>query len=492
LITGLFGGAIASKLVGLIREVIQARLLGTSVVADSFRGALGVALAPVFPLQGEVIGSVLIPLHRDWKSEGVAVPLFSSLVASFFFVTILIAAMAWIFADLMTDVLVGGFGPEARRLTAGFVRILALMLPAYVLSTIISSAEIALGRPRTATLRGSAQNLGMIGGIFTMYFTRDAYAIAYGVVVAVDALALYGGLMLWNDGELALRYVRFRDIWKSIRIFLRRMRGLYIQPLTEQVMLLAERLLASMLATGTLASLDYARTFTDTALILVSQPLGYLVLAKSAPRQEEVPKQVMAFAGPLLGVGIPTSLLLVVFAPDVVRIVLARGAFDEHAVALTAGALRGISAGLWAATLGWVLVRMLIASDRRVLAGRVILLAFFTNIAVDLVAAPRLGSLGLGMGEGTRGLVLLIGAVIGLRAHREVASSLARVLPFVGGLGIGYVVIEQYVEQPLVRVTLAAAALLISVFAWFFMTAPDASSAVLRRYRASLALVRMR
>jgi putative peptidoglycan lipid II flippase len=481
LAAGLIGGAVLSKLVGIVREIIQARLLGASVMADSFRGALGVTVTPIFPLQGDVIGSVLIPLHREWKSRGVATCLFSSLVVSFLVLTTVIAVVVWVFADPLTDFLVPGFGPEAHRTTVGLVRILTLFMPAYVLSTVISSAEIALGRPRSATLRASAQNIGLIGGILVMYVTHDSSAMAIGVVIGVNAVAIYGGVMLWYDNEIAVRHIRLSSIWSAVTIFLRRMRGLYGQPLAEQVTLVAERLLASMAAVGTLASVDYARTFTDTALLLIGQPLGYVVLARAGPAQQDMPRQVMAFAGPLLGVGIPVSLSLVVFAPDLVRVVLARGAFDEHAVTLTADALRGISAGLCAATLAWVLVRMLIASDRRVVAGRIITTAYFANIFVDLALTPHFGSLGLGLGEGTRGVILLSGALLALRAYRGVAVLLMHMLPFAAVLLVADLSVLSYFDRPIVRLILASIALTCTVAAWFLIVAPDVPRALLRR-----------
>ncbi len=141
LAAGLVGGALASKLLGLFREILQARLLGATILADSFRGALGVSVVPIAPLQGEAIVSVLIPLHREWKSEGVATRLFSALIADFFVASTLIAALIWVFADAATSLLVGGFGPEAHQMTVAFVRIVAFSMPAYVVSAIMSSSR---------------------------------------------------------------------------------------------------------------------------------------------------------------------------------------------------------------------------------------------------------------------------------------------------------------------------------------------------------------
>ncbi len=289
--------------------------------------------------------------------------------------------------------------------------------------------------------------------------------------------------MLWRENELAFRHMRLNDMRESLVIFMRRMRGLFGQPFIEQITQMVERLLASTLAIGTVASLGYARTLTDTALLLIGQPLGYVVLAQPAPDKEDAARHVIAFARPLLGIGIPASLFLVIFAPDIVRLILARGAFNAHAVALTAGALRGISAGLWATTLGWIVVRMVIAAGERITAARIIMAAFFVNILADLVLAYPFGALGLGLGEGVRGVVLLGGALIAMRSGLVVMGLMVRILPFAVVLTAAFLMIANSFDQSLVRVSLGSAALAIAVGAWFVISAPDILRIILQRRR---------
>ncbi len=481
LATSLIGGAILGKVVGLIREIVQARILGTTILADSFRGALGVIIVPIAPLQGDAIASVLIPLHREWKSAGVATRMLSSLVLSFFVVSMLAACLVWVLADPATSLLVAGFGPAAHETTVSFVRVLVVSMPAYVVTAVLVAAEISIGRSRIATLRAAVQNLGIIGGIVAMHFTGYILAIPWGYAVGCNAIAFYGGAKLWREQELALRCVCRADFVQATTIFLGRIWGLSGQPLAEQLTMMVERLLASTLAIGTLASLDYARTLTDTAMLLIGQPLGYVVLSHSAPNEEDTPKLVTSFARPLLGIGIPVSIFLVVFASDIVRLVFARGVFDEHAVALTAGALRGIAAGLWATTLGWIVVRMVILAGRRTTAAKCIMAGYFANIGVDLVMASPLGSLGLGLGEGMRGLVILIGASLALRSGRAVLLLLARALPATVVLTGAYILIACSYDQPLLRLSLGALAFAIYVGGWLIFSAPDVLQAMLRR-----------
>ncbi|MEH2482649.1 hypothetical protein V1282_006006 [Nitrobacteraceae bacterium AZCC 2146] len=61
----LITGALASKVLGFGREVLMAKVLGASLVADGFRGATAAVLIPLAFLQNESVPAVMIPMHRD-------------------------------------------------------------------------------------------------------------------------------------------------------------------------------------------------------------------------------------------------------------------------------------------------------------------------------------------------------------------------------------------------------------------------------------------
>jgi putative peptidoglycan lipid II flippase len=200
--------------------------------------------------------------------------------------------------------------------------------------------------------------------------------------------------------------------------FVRRLRPLFALPTAEQAHIWIERALASRLVTGSLASLDYARTLTESALLLISQPLGLALLSSHSGQSERA--QIEAISRPILAFMLPASVFLFVFASDIITVVFHRGAFDEMAVLLTSQALRGMSLGLWAATLGWILLRILNSTYRNTVVAVILVAAYSVNIAVNLATAgiqqsSGAGTLLLGLGEGARGCMLLAGVAVALR-----------------------------------------------------------------------------
>jgi putative peptidoglycan lipid II flippase len=199
-------------------------------------------------------------------------------------------------------------------------------------------------------------------------------------------------------------------------------------PLAEQANVWVERLTASRLVTGAVASLDYARSLTESALLLISQPVGMAVLSNHAPKN--IHAQIETLVRPLLALTLPTSAFLLVFSTDVVRLIYFRGAFGDEALLLTSHALRGIACGVWAATLGWILIRLLNGAGRNGLAALIIVSGYLVNMAFNGLASAMHPSAGngmllLGLGEASRSLVLLGGVVLALQERRKILTLVA-------------------------------------------------------------------
>jgi putative peptidoglycan lipid II flippase len=131
----------------------------------------------------------------------------------------------------------------------------------------------------------------------------------------------------------------------------------------------------------------------------------------------------------MLAMALPTTAYIAVFAPDIVRLVFARGAFGSHAVDLTVGGLRGIAIGLWAMMMGWILLRMLNAAGRNRDAMKIIVAGYAMNMLVSFLLSSHVGTLGLGLGDASRGLTLLLGTAFMLGCLSLVVREILANLP---------------------------------------------------------------
>lgn len=418
----LMGGALLSKALGLVREMLVARAIGASFIADSFRGGLTAVMLPLAFLQNESVPAILIPTYREWRETGDAPRRFAALTAALVLTGGALFMLVEASAPLWIDLLLGGFSEQARELTLRFTRVMALAMPASVLLCCLSAAEIARGQSRVTSIRATLINVAAIAGVLLLLLTGQAVALAWAFSAAFNAVAAWALWLLLREGALDLSGIDAGAVIGSGRHFLHRLRPILLQPFAEYGQVWIERLLASALAVGTLASLDYARTLSDCAVLLVSQPLGLAVL--SAGPKQDVRAQVDALARPVLALAIPGSIFLVTFAPEIVQLVLARGAFGAEAVASTSLSLRGIAAGLWATTLGWILLRILNSAGRNRHATSIMAAAYAANALTSAVLVHWLGGFALGLGEAVRGVVLLGGVAIALGSGRHLSRLL--------------------------------------------------------------------
>ena len=308
-------------------------------------------------------------------------------------------------------------GPEGQSLVLTFVRVMAVWMPASVLLNCLFAAEIATGRSRIAMLRPVSLNIAVMAGIALYAVTGSLIYLPALFALSFNVVAVWGVWTLWREGVLDPKGLRIGLILRVLREFLRRLRPLMLQPLAEQGQIWLERIVVSGFAVGTLASIDYARTLTDSATLLIAQPIGMAVLYKGS--SENPRRAALSIAGPLLAVTVPASVFLAVFAPDIVTLVFARGAFGETAVTLTSGALRGIAMGLWATTLGIILLRFLNNDGRNGRAALILAAAYAANAGLNVLAWRVVGTSGngsilIGLGEAVRGLVLLAGTALAL------------------------------------------------------------------------------
>jgi putative peptidoglycan lipid II flippase len=427
----LISGALASKLLGFAREILMAQLIGASLVADSFRSAITAIMLPLIFMHNESVPAILIPMHRQSLKEGTGPQQLAALTMALTGIAFLLMLFVQVLGVYWVDSVVHGFSSDGQALTLEFVRILALGMPASTMLNSLAAGEIALGRTRLTNIRASLLNVSVLMGIGLMALTGNVHILAWSFTIAFDLLAGWGLISLSREGVLAFQGLTASSVLAAGLEFVRRLRPLLALPLAEQGNMWIERFLASNLATGAIASLDYARTLTESSLLLFSQPIGLAVL--SGNPQADLRSRILAIARPVLALACPASVFLFMFAPEIVRLVFHRGAFGDEAVLLTSQALRGISFGLWAATLGWILIRILNGAGRNSLAAIIIVSGYAANIVINLITssfqtAGGAGVLLLGFGEAARGIVLLAAVAIVLECKRVLVKLVALAL----------------------------------------------------------------
>jgi putative peptidoglycan lipid II flippase len=484
MVAKLAAGALLGKVLGFFREVAMASVLGASLPADSFRAAHTATFLPLTPMQNESVPAVLIPMHKSWQEAGWAPARLAALCIAVTAIGAALALVTVVFAQWVMGVLVAQMSAPGMAMAADFLRIMALSMPPAVLLDSLSAAEIGTGRSRITALRASILNVAIFIALGLYLWTGQILWMPTMFTGSFYLLALWCLVSLGRDGTLSLRGVTLSLVIDVAGEYFRRLRPMLALPIVQSFQIWMERLVASGIGLGAVASLGYARTLSETAVLLVSQPIGMALLYHGASARTTGP--ALSIARPALAIAVPGSAFVAFFATDIVSLVFQRGAFDARAVELTASILAGSAVGLWAATLGLILMRMLNNDGRNVRASLILVAALAVNTAVNvsslyLPLSSSQGAMLLGLGEAGRGLVLLAGTALAIKCHREVLSILVRTLPAVAVMAALAVVIQGEVDGALMRVALGGGACVLAIGLGCWMLVPDLAASAYRR-----------
>jgi putative peptidoglycan lipid II flippase len=353
------GGILLSRIAGLLRVSVFARYFGTSMYADVFTAGLRMPNVLQNLLGEGTLSASFIPvyselLHQGRKKEaGQVAGAILALLAAAAGALVLIGVLL---APVMVSVFLPGFEGERRELTIRAVRIIfpmtgVLVLSAWSLGVLNSHRRFFLPYFAPVLWNGSMiATMLILGGALPL--DRLVMALAWG--------ALLGGVLQFGvqlpavlrlDRELRIRWApNLPQVREAVRNAGPAVMGRGV----VQISTYLDAVLASFLAAGALATLQYAQTL----YILPISLFGMSVAAAELPelsRQREAGAQILrerASAGleRIAFYVVPSFIAFALLGDVLIAMVLQRGEFDRGDTLIVYLTLLGFSMGLVATT----------------------------------------------------------------------------------------------------------------------------------------------
>lgn len=422
----LFSGNLASKALGLAREVLTAALFGTGQAVGAFRVAQTGALTPVNFFTSDSLNSAFIPQYKKFLAESTnkARTFFWTLAALFILLALLLGTGLWLSSENWVNALAPGLERDTTLLAISMLQIMAIGVPFYLISALLMFLGMAHDDFVPMAIRPIVQNIGMISGVLLAFFLHDMLLLAWGFTVSYLSFGIWVFCRSLRSNRLSLPNTwHWPEVHKVMHAFWVTLRPLLLLPIMLQGNVIVERAVASLISLVAVSALDYARFVSETLILLISVPVAFAGLAHwSGLRRNEVRRRLNRVVLLMLVVTVPASAFLAVHAHTVVEVIYARGAFDVESVHVTGDILFGIAAGLWAQVIGYVLIKALNAQMRNNAVVWVMAAALLANITVNLTIYPYLGAMTLGLSNSVYGLVLLAGALTALRLWKDTAK----------------------------------------------------------------------
>jgi putative peptidoglycan lipid II flippase len=344
---------VASRLLGLLRDVIISAHFGTSDALDAYYAASRLNDLIFTLIAGGALASAFIPtfagyLARD-DDEG-AWRLASNIINIMVLVLAVVSLLAAIFAfPLVSDLLGIGFDVEKQKLTAELLRFLLIAPTIFGVSGVIMGMLNAKQNFWLPGLAPSLYNLGMIGGVIFLSSSFGIYGLAIGAVVgaALHLIVQVPGLISARARYTPRLGLRDPGVRQVFRLMAPRVLGLA----TVQLNFIVETILASTLSTGAVSALNYAWRVMLLPQGVVAQSVAIAAFPTFSDqfargKIDELRSALSATLRVILFIAIPSAVGLLVLRVPLIQLLFERGQFQDTSTELVATALGFYALGL--------------------------------------------------------------------------------------------------------------------------------------------------
>ncbi len=395
---------VASRLLGLVREMVIGAQFGASAELDAYLAAFRLPDLLFTVVAGGALASAFIPTFSERLVHGHldAAWELASRVANLLLVILAgLAILIVILAPVLVDRLIApGFTPEQKALTVLLMRWMLLSTVIFGLSGLFMGILNAFHHFFLPALAPVVYNLAIILAALFLAPTMGVQALVVGVVagaaahllIQVPGLVRYGAR--WSPG-LSLRDPGVREV---IRLMGPRVLGLAV----VQINFMVNVFLASHLLPGSISALNYAwliMLLPQGIFAIAIATAAFPTFAQQAARGERqaMRETLGGIFALLLFLTVPAAVLLLLLRVPLVTLLLQRGAFDAADTALTSYVLAFFALGLVGHAVVEIAARGFYALKDTMTPVLVGLAAMTANIALSVILVRPLAVGGLAL-----------------------------------------------------------------------------------------------
>ncbi|HEY5796674.1 MAG TPA: murein biosynthesis integral membrane protein MurJ [Bosea sp. (in: a-proteobacteria)] len=361
---------ILSRLLGFVRDVLIARLLGAGPVADAFLAALRLPNLVRRVLGEGGLNAPFVPLYLSIKRESgdaAAKRFTGEAVGHLTLLLLVLVGLGELFAPWVVLGLAGGFAdePETLALAAHYTR---LMLPFLLLTTVAAMLAALLNAERHFAMAALAPALmnAILIAILVMQLLQgtEAPLAAQWQALAVSATGVaHLALVLVALRRIGLPRPSLRWSPEMTRLVATGGATLLAASSAQLVLLVATQIAST--EPGAVAALYYADRVFQLPLGFVGVAMGTVVLSEMAAAQAADQDAMLGRALSLgLALALPAATALLALAAPIISVLFEHGRFGAEDRARTAAALAAFAAGLPFAVIARVFGQVYFARQR--------------------------------------------------------------------------------------------------------------------------------
>ncbi|MEA3339188.1 MAG: murein biosynthesis integral membrane protein MurJ, partial [Chloroflexota bacterium] len=393
---------IASRALGLARQMVIGALFGAGSDLDAYLAAARISETVFLVITGGALGSAFIPTFagRLTKEDHVAAWRLASATVNLALIALTVAAglMALLAPALVRTVIAPGFAPPQQALTASLLRLMLISPVIFGVSGIVMGVLNAHQHFFLPALAPSLYNLSIIGGALLLGPRLGVRGIAVGVVVGAALHLLVQAPGLWHYGARYVPTLGLDD--PSVREVGRLMAPRMLGTAITQLNFVVNNSLASGLGEGAVSAINYAWLLMLLPQGVFAQAVGtaaFPTFAAQAARGErdEMRRTLAATLRAVFSLCLPATVGLLALGQPLVRLLFERGAFESSSTEAVTWALAFYALGLVGHAGLEIVARAFYALHDTLTPVWVGGLAMGLNVALSLTLPGAFGSAGL-------------------------------------------------------------------------------------------------
>ncbi len=420
-----------SRVLGFIRDILIARYLGSTVIADAFfvafripnffrrvlaEGAYSAALIPVFS------GVVLNP-----KDEREASDFVENTTSMLLFATLVLTIIFFFGMPYIIQVLAPGFtdNKEAYELAVHFGKIIFPYIIFISLAAHFASINNVHERFAAGAFAPAILNISFILSLFflTPFVTTAGHALSYGVLIGgvLQFLYLYRAVLNFYRPRIILPVLN-EKLKKFFKLFLPGVVGSGV----IQLNIVIGTIIASFLPVGAISHIYYADRLNQLPLAIFGIALGIVLLpslSKAIKQSDQetannIQNRSIEFS---LLISLPSAIGLFILAEPIIQILFERGAFVAEDTFYTAKVLSYFALGLPAYIIIKVLVSCFFAREDTKTPLYISIVSVITNVLLSLLLIGSMREMGIAIATAISAWVnaLLLYLFLAIRNHMK-------------------------------------------------------------------------
>jgi putative peptidoglycan lipid II flippase len=410
-------GILFSRVLGFLRDLLTASVLGANIYSDIF--FIAFKLPNLFRriFAEGAFTQVFIPAYAKSKHRAVFL---AHIFSIFLSIIVILTLFVNILPSIATKAIAIGFDKEMIDLASPFVAINFWYLPLIFMVTFLSTLLQYKQHFATTAFSTALLNISLI---LALYFSQDksqneiVYYLSYGVVIGgllqlfSHMIAIYNlGLFRLVCGGFSYLKVKFKKITQETKKFQKQFLPAIWGNSTAQISAFLDTWLASFLASGAISYLYYSNRIFQLPLALFAIATSialFPTIAKYIKNKDEIKAKVFMqkafwFLAFLLSASTIGGFIL---SQEIIWLLFERGAFTNSDTLNTAAVLQMYMIGLLPFGLQKLFLLWIYANEQQMQAAKIATASLSTNILFSLFFIMPLGAAGLALASTISGFV---------------------------------------------------------------------------------------